>query len=197
MRFLLGLIASMAFAASFQDRPIVEVYLPPVHGVAMDLAFTRARQIVVEVYSEVGFQVIWRSTGSHPPGCRKEPLHQKIVLALAPTSPKGMSDWVLAYTNPYATDGPCVKLLMDRLLPAIQLNPLSSGYLLGNVLAHEMGHVLQGVLRHSETGVMKARWSTMETLNMSKERLHFTAEDVEFMLNNLESQTSARSRGPG
>ena len=67
---------------------------------------------------------------------------------------------------------------MDRLRPAIHLNPLTTGYLLGNVLAHEIGHVLQGVLRHSETGVMKARWSDNEILRMPRERLHFTAEDV-------------------
>ena len=190
MRFLLCLLISTGVAAGLQEQPLVEVYLPPVHGVAMDLVFTRARQIVAEVYAEIGIKVVWRSAGSHPAGCRKEPLHQKIVVALAARSPGSMSEWALAYSNPYATDGPCVKLLMDRLEPAIRLNPLSTGFLLGHVLAHEMGHVLQGVLRHSETGVLKARWSAGETRDMGKKRLHFTAYDTGLMLENLGSHPS-------
>ena len=138
----------------------------------------------------------WRAAGSHPSGCSKEPLHQKVVVALAATTPKEFSEWAFAYSNPYSTAGPCVQLLMDRLQPAIRMNPLSTGYLLGNILAHEMGHVLQGAPRHSETGVMKARWSAGEILNMGRERLHFTDEDVEFMLKNLGVQASARTRGP-
>ena len=57
-------------------------------------------------------------------------------------------------------------LLMNRLKPEIERNPFRTGFLLGHVLAHEIGHVLQGVARHSATGVMKGRWSLHETSHM-------------------------------
>jgi hypothetical protein len=31
--------------------------------------------------------------------------------------------------------------------------------LLAHVMAHEIGHVLQGIIRHSESGILKAHWS--------------------------------------
>jgi predicted Zn-dependent protease len=72
---------------------------------------------------------------------------------------------------------------MDRLRPQIQMNPLRTGFLLGHILAHEMGHALQGISRHAETGVMKASWSLHETSRMwSHERLHFTSDDADLIL---------------
>ena len=79
---------------------------------------------------------------------------------------------------------------IESLNKAIRLNPLGTGFLLGHVLAHEMGHVLQGVLRHSETGVLKARWSAGETRDMGKTRLHFTAYDAGLIVENLGSHLS-------
>jgi hypothetical protein len=76
---------------------------------------------------------------------------------------------------------------MDQIEPAVRLNPLSSGFLLGYVLAHEIGHVLQGVARHSETGVMKNRWSLLEVVNMKYDRLHFTALDATLILEGCKS----------
>jgi len=50
--------------------------------------------------------------------------------------------------------------------------------LLGHVLAHEIGHILQGTDRHSETGLMKARWDSREIMAMDWKPLSFTADDV-------------------
>ena len=45
------------------------------------------------------------------------------------------------------------------------------------VLMHEIAHILQGVNRHSETGIMKAHW-TQADFNEVKRPLTFAAEDV-------------------
>ena len=97
-------------------------------------------------------------------------------------APEGLSNDALAFSTPFSTEGPCVTLLMDRLKPAVELNPVSAGSLLGHVLAHEMGHVLEGILRHSETGVMKAGWSKREIMLMVKDRLQFTRYDKDLIL---------------
>jgi hypothetical protein len=52
---------------------------------------------------------------------------------------------------------------------------------LGNVLAHELAHALQGVARHSLEGLMKAVWSARDYAEMVSGPLAFTAEDVELL----------------
>jgi hypothetical protein len=187
MRLLSGLLMTFAAHATQTGSPEVEVFLPPVFGVEMVQAFHDARGVVNEIYSEIGVRVVWRSTRPASADCAKQPLHMQIVVALQSSASAVPSEAAMAFSNPYSTKGPCVTLLMDRFKPAIKRNPLSTGFLLGHVLAHEMGHVLQGVARHSEAGVMKAYWSLQDTDKMtrSQERLRFTAYDAELILHAL------------
>ena len=43
---------------------------------------------------------------------------------------------------------------------------------------HEITHVLEGVNRHSETGIMKAHWDTMDWRTMRHSFLPFADEDL-------------------
>lgn len=178
---LQGTCVLMAFAtlSTAASQPVVEVFLPPSFGFEMVHAFHHARGVVEQIYSEIGVRVIWRDSRV-PGGCTKEPLHRQIVVTMLPSAPLGQSADAWAFANPYSTKGPCVMLLMDRVYPAIKRNP-STGYLLGHVLAHEMGHVLEGIARHSEAGVMKPSWSLHEIFNMSQKRLSFTTDDAELI----------------
>ena len=177
MRFLSFLLLTIAASAAPRDQPVVEVFVPPLLRAEMDLALMRAQGVVQEIYSGIGVRVVWRSARSAPSGCAKEPQHWKIVVAFREATP-GVSEQAMAFSNPYLQQGPCVTLLMDRLKRDVERNPSSTGFLLGHILAHEMGHVLQAVARHSETGVMKSRWSAPEIMNMRKERLRFTEFDT-------------------
>jgi hypothetical protein len=51
------------------------------------------------------------------------------------------------------------------------------GTLLGHVIAHEITHILQGVPRHSETGVMKARWERKDLQALVDHPLRFAPVD--------------------
>jgi hypothetical protein len=53
--------------------------------------------------------------------------------------------------------------------------------LLAHVLAHEIGHQLEGISRHSTEGVMKAHWNERDFLEMSDKPLPFAPEDVELI----------------
>jgi hypothetical protein len=91
----------------------------------------------------------------------------------------------LAYANPFATDGPCVTVLIDRVSELVRRNPQTAGYLLGHVLAHEIGHMLQEVTRHSQGGIMKAHWSAEDIKQMPSKPLPFLPYDTELILRNL------------
>src|SRR5438874_12967268 len=71
---------------------------------------------------------------------------------------------------------------MDRLKRMVAGRPTTTTFLVGEVLAHELGHVLQGVARHSETSVLKERWSEPEIRDMPWRLLHFTPYDVQLIL---------------
>jgi predicted metalloendopeptidase len=53
--------------------------------------------------------------------------------------------------------------------------------ILGHVIAHEIGHVLEGIARHSPEGLMKAHWGLHDYMRMKKQRLCFSTEDVDLM----------------
>ena len=69
-----------------------------------------------------------------------------------------------------------IRVFLDRVKEAV--GPGAMPFLLGHVLAHELGHLLQGIDRHSETGVMKAQWDLDDYKRMVSSPLAFTDEDV-------------------
>ncbi len=53
--------------------------------------------------------------------------------------------------------------------------------LLAHELVHEITHILQCLDRHSETGVMKARWTADDYCEMRWKPLTFTPEDIQLI----------------
>lgn len=50
--------------------------------------------------------------------------------------------------------------------------------LLGDVMAHEIGHLLLGPGHHSQTGIMQAKWQTQTLRDEMVRLLHFTSEQA-------------------
>jgi hypothetical protein len=65
--------------------------------------------------------------------------------------------------------------------------------LLAHVMAHEIAHVLQGVNRHSESGILKAHWSGTDCARMASFPLMFTREDAILIRHGLEERHSRRA----
>jgi hypothetical protein len=57
--------------------------------------------------------------------------------------------------------------------------------ILGNVIAHELGHLLLGSNSHSPAGIMRARWQAEELQRVAKGTLSFNAEQAEYMRGKL------------
>ena len=177
MRFLACLcFEAAAIAAVHGDLPVVEVQTQVVSA-PMNLAFYPAQEIVAKIFSEIGLKIQWRM----PPSirdCSRDPLISRIAVAFSWNTPDGFHPGALAISDPYATRGACVTIFMDRLKPMLAGSPAKTRFLLGHVLAHEIGHILQGICRHSEEGVLKAHWSQTEIRSMRAEPLSFTSHDT-------------------
>lgn len=57
--------------------------------------------------------------------------------------------------------------------------------LLGDVVAHEIAHLLLGTNSHSRTGIMRARWQREELIAAGQGALHFDAGEAEIMAQHL------------
>ena len=67
---------------------------------------------------------------------------------------------------------------------------VSSRKFLGNIFAHEIGHVLQDVARHSESGLMKAVWMPQDLSEMKSSRLSFDSEGRDFLRTGMSRLTT-------
>ena len=85
----------------------------------------------------------------------------------------------LAYALPYAASGTAIHVLMDRV--ADRLNPNFEEVRLAHVLVHEITHVLEQIVRHSDDGIMKAHWDSNDYLRMKSHLLRLAAIDVELI----------------
>jgi hypothetical protein len=54
----------------------------------------------------------------------------------------------------------------------------ATGHVLAHVLVHEITHVLEGIARHSASGIMKARWEGADYERIYFAPLPFAGEDL-------------------
>jgi hypothetical protein len=111
-----------------------------------------------------------------------------LSIGLALNTPAHLLPGALAFARVYEgvhIDVFCDRL--DRLAPGSKL----AVPLLAHVLVHEITHILQGVDRHSDTGVMKACWNGPDYAAMASSPLPFTPEDILLIRLGL----AARARG--
>jgi hypothetical protein len=73
-------------------------------------------------------------------------------------------------------------IVIDLLARAPQDAPqLAMARAYAHVIVHEITHILQGVARHSETGIMKATWTRDDFMRMQTTPLAFSADDIEMI----------------
>ena len=83
----------------------------------------------------------------------------------------------MGYAVPYGKTGMHVHVFLNRVLSTESRR--LTGALLGHVIAHELGHVLESSSRHADKGVMKARWDNVDFDQMLIRPLPISAGEVE------------------
>ena len=80
---------------------------------------------------------------------------------------------------PYGKTGTSIHILVDRVLSAG--SEKLAAVLLGHVMAHELGHVLEGISRHSDSGLMKAHWDDHDFDTMLAGPISFSDADIDLI----------------
>ena len=141
------------------------------------------------IFRGIHVQLTWtgqkQQTSKAVAGCVGELATPDLGVEIVPNAPAGLSTVALAMAMPYADSGVRIVIFHDRLEPLLGGHHAPAATILGYVLAHEIAHVLQGVARHSETGIMRARWTDNDFKLMGERLLTFTAEDVQLIRHHL------------
>jgi len=146
------------------------------------LAAVRYRAIGLskKMYEAIGVTLDWES------GTRACNAADAIHIELADHTPEKLLPGALAYALPF--EGIHIRVFFDRVQKSVGANALPC--LLGHVLVHEIGHILQGTVRHSETGVMKAHWTVDDFQQMTYHSLPFTEEDTDLIHSGMETRSA-------
>jgi hypothetical protein len=133
-----------------------------------------AEALASRIFASIGVTIEWRTDLQQCPA-------EGIRINLSFRTPEELKPGALAYAKPY--EGAHVLVLYDR----IAQNPCQRQipYVLGHVLAHEITHMLQGISRHSASGVMKANWTRNDFAGMVVQPLRFEDKDVELIYEGL------------
>jgi hypothetical protein len=143
----------------------------------------QAKVVASDIYAAIGVKILWHS----PRQCPAE----AILITSSNDVPPGLLPGALAYAMPF--EGAHIVVFYDR----VKNRPGSVSCLLGHVIAHEVAHILQGLKRHSESGIMKAQWTGADYRQMTWEPLQFTDEDVMLIYGGLKVREASRHSSNG
>jgi hypothetical protein len=154
-------LAMGAAQAASKHKPAAEfevhIYVKTetyVHGPTM----ADARFYATHLLSDAGVRLEWH--GGVP---LEGDTRRNILLRFVKTAPANVltsvSGKALACAQPYANNGTVIMIFTDRMTGYLSRFESRREVVLGHVLAHEICHVLEGIARHSEDGLMKGAWT--------------------------------------
>lgn len=183
-----GLVGMAALAAGLQAgdsmSPDVTVYL----GHAGNMLNLQARGLAHRMLAAAGVQVVWRrgEPTLRPPG--------ELVIDLAFADAPGLEceRGVLARAYPYGGGIHGITVYYDCVLATARAARVQEFKLTAHVLAHEIGHVLERLDRHSDAGLMKAHWARADFQTMGWRPVPFAEEDLALIHRALEELRGQR-----
>lgn len=151
----------------------------------IDRATTQASQ----AFELIGVRLDWHRHSFPCRADRSQHIRIRIITSTAPDYHRG------ALAHAFVYEGVNIEVFYDRVSKAIARQ--SVPILLAHVLIHEITHMLQGIERHADSGVMKGHWSHPDFARMKNRTLPFTAEDILFIHRGIDGRrtlTTASAR---
>jgi hypothetical protein len=128
-----------------------------------------ARLSATRIFAAIGVTLEWHGSNRCPSGA--------LSISLKETTPPELDPGAFAYALPY--EGTHIVVFLVRIQQGRA--PQQTALVLGYVIAHEITHMLEGVCRHSDTGLMKAKWTDADFREMRLGRLDFAAADIKLI----------------
>lgn len=172
MRITAMLVMAMVVGLPARAQKNVTVYVNldvNTHG-----ALGQAQEVADRIFAEVDVRINWRT--GHLSGVQSKRV-PAILVSLVERTPADYLPGALAEARLF--EGVHITVFWDRIESRSRWAPTS--VVLAHVLVHEITHILQGVDRHSESGLMKAQWTIDDYRAMASKPLSFTPLDVKLI----------------
>ena len=148
-----------------------------------------AKTRVTGIFETIAIRVVWHP-GTWPtlPGSGR----MEIGIRMVERAPAGVPAVVMASAHPFGASGRTIVLYQDRIEHLLKSVPAAANMLLAYVFAHELAHVMQGLDRHAESGIMSAFWSPSDTADICANRLSFSPADVHLIRDGVAARLASR-----
>jgi hypothetical protein len=156
----------------------------------LDTAIQEASRILARAGVETGwteappdapegctFDFSGRSAYQHP----KADSRNYLVVSIGRGGPASAYRDTFGFALPDASAGVHAFIFYDRVKQLIDPRLASVPKMLGDAIAHEVGHVLLGSVQHSSDGLMKARWDKTDYLRAEAGMMRFSALEGEII----------------
>jgi hypothetical protein len=137
-----------------------------------EIPMVQAEGLASKMFATAGVTIQWRGMKACPPDA--------IRVSISEATPESDHPDAYAFALPY--EGTHIVLFWDRIARS---GHRCLPYLAAHVLVHEVTHILQGISRHSETGLMKATFTKKDIGQMECHSLPFTEQDVQMIHNGM------------
>jgi hypothetical protein len=171
INWMLGAVLMLAgthVAAAAEDLNLT-VYMKGA-GPADLMTLAAAKATTTRIFAAIGVRIYWAS------GTPRNASGAALAMEFDSAAPARFRSDALAYATPFGSHT-CIHIFYDRVLRTVPAK--SAAGLLGHVMAHEITHVLQRNESHSETGVMKAHWTSSDYRAMSEGPLSMEQANID------------------
>ncbi len=123
-----------------------------------------AHAIAGAILNRGGISVTWRDCSRED--CATPVAPAELVVRVIAAPPAGEPDSLgFSYVDLERRSGTLATVFADRVAAFSALCSRDRGELLGRAMAHEIGHLLLGTMRHADRGLMRSRWTAIELMN--------------------------------
>lgn len=164
--------AGITVQAGPGKRESLTVYVLDNAKVPVKVKF-ESEMLVSKMFASIGVRINWH-VGEPSASSSSKAVNKAVVIELVTDTPNTKEPGALASAKPF--EGVHIVVFWDRM----EHGPIPT-QLLANVMVHEITHIAEGICRHSETGVMKAKWTEEDFKTMNTHPLMFAPEDVDLI----------------
>jgi hypothetical protein len=162
-------------------------------------ALAEAEREAERIFKPAGVNVLWMncrtaatsqqdSPALRPPDCGLVKWPDHLALRIVPRSNRFTNEvFGVAFLSAEGV-GCYSDVFYDHATDLHAESNVSVANILGNVIAHELGHLLLGSNSHALSGIMKGRWEGEELNRVAKGGLSFNAEQAEHIRDRLEAE---------
>jgi hypothetical protein len=178
--FQVLILMAIAWQGVGKSRPAtVDVYLNDRDDTAKLLE--PGTWVASGIFSRIGIRVKWHTGDPPAVAGRGAALQPAFGIRTVEHAPEWATWGVLASSELHGSSGEIITVYRDHVQSFLAEHPTLLDAALGYILAHELAHVMQGIARHSTTGILTPKWSAYDYQHMKYRVLAFTQSDVKLI----------------